>query len=87
MSGKETGKMDNQTLPVSSDPVGHPFAPGGNSTGQLETQSARAEGDPQSPVGVAGHPTVAAGSTEPPVMDRENEQLAATDGNQQAQQS
>ena len=87
MSEQETGKMDSQALPVSSDPVVHPLVPGGSSTGQLETQSVLAEGDPQSPVGVAGHPTVAAGSTEPPVMDRENEQLAAIDGNQQAQQS
>ena len=87
MSEIVTGKKGSQALPVSSDPVGHPPAPGGSSTGQLETQSVLAEGDPRSPVGVAGHPTVAAGSTEPPVVDRENKQLAGTDGNQQAQQS
>ena len=72
---------------MSSDPFGHPLLPGGSSTGQLETQPVLVERDSQSPVGVAGHPTVAAGSTEPSTVDRENEQLAATDGNQQAQQS
>ena len=87
LSENETGEVDSQASPVSSDPVGHPLVPGSSKTGQLETQSVWAEGEPRSPVGAACHSPAAAESTEPPAMDRENEQLAATDGNWRAQQS